>query len=156
MALDLNAPAKTVSQFHDSITRLARRNHDLLRRMGEQARQDSVQFLTLRLDRTGQAMEKLQNCQGLGGVIAVQQGWLRDLVQDYAEHNLRLAGIFRGIAHDTLASARDAAGQTLDQARETAAEAQQSTSEAVHQAESFSQDMANQAPHYAQENQSYN
>ena len=48
------------------------------------------------------------------GLIGVQQEWLRDLVEDYLAQQMRVAGAFRGIAHNVMASATETASENID------------------------------------------
>lgn len=84
------------------------------------ARDESLRFVNLRLERNGAALEKLQNCQGLQGLFSVQQEWLRDMLQDYAAANMRLAGTFRGLAQNGVTTAGKAASDMMHQAQDTA------------------------------------
>jgi len=77
-------------------------------------RDEGLRFTNRRLERNGEAMEKMQNCQGLPGLIGVQQEWLRGFVEDYLAQQMRLAGALRGIAHNVVASATETASENID------------------------------------------
>jgi hypothetical protein len=61
------------------------------------AKDESLRFVNLRLERNGVALDKLQHCAGLPGLIGVQQEWLRNLLQDYTSQNMRMLGAWRGL-----------------------------------------------------------
>jgi hypothetical protein len=107
-------PAKAVSQLSEHLAHTAESQRALLTEMATFAKDESLRFVNLRLERHGEVLEKLQTAQGLGGVIGVQQEWLRDLLSDYAGQQTRFAGAFRGVAHTIAANVTDAASETVD------------------------------------------
>lgn len=138
--------AKAVSQLGENIAQTAENQRALLQDMTHFAKEEGLRFMNLRLERNGSALEKLQNCQGLPGLLGVQQEWLRDFVQDYMSQNMRLAGAFRGLTQNVVASAAQTASQTVDQM-------QQNASEAVEQAGQQMSQAAQQVETYVQETQ---
>ena len=115
-------PSKTVSQLGESMAQAAENQRALFQDMTHFAKDESLRFMNLRLERNGEALDKLQNCQGLPGLLGVQQEWLRDFVQDYMSQNMRLAGAFRGVAQNVVASAAETASQTVDHIQQEAGE----------------------------------
>lgn len=138
--------AKAVSQLGENIAQTAENQRALFQDMTHFAKEEGLRFMNLRLERNGSALEKLQNCQGLPGLLGVQQEWLRDFVQDYMSQNMRLAGAFRGLTQNVVASAAQTASQTVDQM-------QQNASEAVEQAGQQMNQAAQQVETYVQETQ---
>ena len=102
------------SQLGDCLTQAAESQRFLFQEMTNFVRDESLRFTNRRLERNGEAMEKMQNCQGLPGLIGVQQEWLRGFVEDYLAQQMRLAGAFRGIAHNVVASAAETASENID------------------------------------------
>jgi len=102
------------SQLGDSLARAAESQRLLFQEMTSFVRDEGLRFTNCRLERNGEAMEKMQNCQGLPGLIGVQQEWLRGFVEDYLAQQMRLAGAFRGIAHNVVASATETASENID------------------------------------------
>jgi hypothetical protein len=102
------------SQLGDSLARAAESQRLLFQEMTSFVRDEGLRFTNCRLERNGEAMEKMQNCQGLPGLIGVQQEWLRGFVEDYLTQQMRLAGAFRGIAHNVVASAAETASENID------------------------------------------
>lgn len=107
-------PAKAVSHLSEQLAHTAESQRALLTEMAAFAKDESLRFVNLRLERQGALLEKLQNAQGIGGLIGVQQEWLRDLIADYSSQQQRFAGAFRGVAHTIAAKATDAANDTVD------------------------------------------
>lgn len=118
-------PARAVSQLTESLAQAAQNQRALLQEMTSFAKDESVRFFNLRLERNEAALEKMQHCVGLPGLIGVQQEWLRDFVQDFIGQNMRMAGALRGAAHDTMATATAAAQDNVDQAQDMAHQAGQ-------------------------------
>jgi len=118
-------PARAVSQLTESLTQAAQNQRALLQEMSSFAREESLRFFNLRLERNEAALEKMQHCVGLPGLIGVQQEWLRDLVQDLIGQNMRLAGVLRGVTHDTVAAATAAGQHMQENAQDMAHQAEQ-------------------------------
>ena len=100
-------PIKAVSQLSESMAHTAESHRALIQEMTVFAKDEGLRFVNLRLERNGQAMDKLQNCHGIPGLIGVQQEWLRDFVQDYMGQNMRLAGALRGLTQNVMACASE-------------------------------------------------
>jgi ElaB/YqjD/DUF883 family membrane-anchored ribosome-binding protein len=125
---------KAVSQLSESMAQTAESQRALLQDMTHFAKEESLRFMNLRLERNGAALDKLQNCRGLPGLLGVQQEWLRDLVQDYMSQNMRLAGAFRGVAQNVVASAAETASQTVDRMQQEAGEMAEQAGEQMNRA----------------------
>ena len=107
-------PAKAVSDFSEQLAQTAHSQRALVAEITSFAKDETKRFFNLRMDRTSTALEKLQSCQGLSGLIGVQQEWLRDLMQDYADLTQRNASALRGITQTVVAQASTAASETVD------------------------------------------
>ena len=103
-------------------------------------RDEGLRFTNRRLERNGEAMEKMQNCQGLPGLIGVQQEWLRGFVEDYLAQQMRLAGAFRSIAHNVVVSAAETASENIDRMQQ---DGQQVVEASGQQMEQMAQDTNN-------------
>ncbi len=125
-------PARAVSQLSQSLSQAAESQRLLLSEIAVYAKDESLRFANLRLERNGQVLEKLSTCTGLPGLIGLQQEWLRELMQDYTSQNMRLAGAWRGVAHTVVSEATDAASETVDRM-------QQHTADMTRQAEDTAQ-----------------
>ena len=141
-----NGPAKAVSQLSESMAQTAESHRALIQEMTQFAKDEGARFVNLRLERNGQALDKLQNCQGIPGLISVQQEWLRDFVQDYLGQNMRLAGALRGLTQNVMACAAETASGHIDRM-------QQDAHEMVNQAGEQMNQMAQDVNNYAQETQ---
>jgi hypothetical protein len=137
-------PAKAVSQFSESLAQASENQRVLIQEMTQFAKEEGLRFANLRLERNGAAMDKLQSCQGLPGLIGVQQEWLRDFLQDYASQNLRFAGAFRGLAQNVMATAAEATSENIDRMQHEA-------SDMVHKGGEQMSQMAQDANNYVQE-----
>jgi hypothetical protein len=125
------------SQLGDSVAQAAESQRLLFQEMTSFVRDEGLRFTNRRLERNGEAMEKMQNCQGLPGLIGVQQEWLRGFVEDYLAQQMRLAGAFRGIAHNVVASAAETASENIDRMQQ---DGQQMVETAGQQMEQVAQD----------------
>jgi hypothetical protein len=115
-------PAEAVSQLGVSLAQAGESHRVLVQEMTAFTKDESLRFVNLRLERNGAALDKLQTCHGLPGLISVQQEWLRDFVQDYVGQNVRFAGAFRGLARNVVASAADATSDNIDRMQNEASD----------------------------------
>lgn len=140
-------PSKAVSQLGENIAQTVESQRALLQEMTHFAKEEGLRFMNLRLERNGSALYKLQHCQGLPGLLGVQQEWLRDLVQDYMSQNMRLAGAFRGLTQNVVTSAAQTASQTVDQMHQDANEMVEQAGQQINQAAQVADDYVQQTQH---------
>jgi len=119
---------QTVSQLGQSMAQTAESGRALVQDMTIYAKDESLRFVSLRLERNGAVLDKLQNFQGVPGLIGVQQEWLRDLLQDYTGQSMRWMGALRGLTRNVMEKASESAAENIDRM-------QHQTSEVMHQAE---------------------
>lgn len=141
--------AQAVTQLGESLgqslTQTAQSQRALLQDITAFAKDESLRFANLRLERNGAALDKLQHCQGVPGILGVQQEWLRDLMQDYLGQQMRLAGAFRGLTQNVVASASEAVSENIDRMQQGASQMAQQDSEAMDRAAQNGAEMAQQA-----------
>jgi hypothetical protein len=119
---------RTVSQLGQNMAQTAESSRALVEEMTLFAKDESLRFVSLRLERNGAVLDKLQTCQGIPGLIGVQQEWLRDLLQDYTGQSMRLMGAMRGLTKNVMETAAEKAADGVDRM-------QQQASDVMHQAE---------------------
>jgi hypothetical protein len=132
-------PAKAVSHFGECLTQTAESQRVLLQEMSNFAKGEGQRFFSMRLERNGVAMDKMQNCQGIAGLIGAQQEWLRDLLQDYTSQQMRFANAFRGLAHNIMTTATEAASQNIDRMQKQAANMTHQAEDMAHHAADMTQ-----------------
>src|ERR1051325_5614570 len=81
---------QAVSQISQFLAQAAESQRQLAQEMSVFAKDESLRFANLRLERNGSTLDKLQNCHGIPGLINVQQEWLRDFLQDYSSQSMRM------------------------------------------------------------------
>ena len=113
-------PAKAVSQLSASMAQTAESHRALIQEMTQFAKDEGLRFINLRLERNGEALEKMQNAHGIPGILGVQQEWLRDFMQDYMSHNMRVAGALRGLTQNVMACASEHVSENIDRAQHQA------------------------------------
>jgi hypothetical protein len=139
-----SGPAKAVSQLSESMAHTAESHRALVQEMTQLAKDEGLRFINLRLERNGQVLDKLQNCSGIPGLLGVQQEWLRDFVQDYMGHNMRVAGALRGLTQNVVACASEHAAENMNRT-------QQAASDMAHQVGEQMSQIAQDVNTYAQE-----
>ena len=146
-------PAQAISQLGETMAQTAESHRILAQEMTAFAKDESLRFMNLRLERNGQALDRLQDCHGIPGLIGVQQEWLRDLLQDYASHSMRLMGAMRGLTKNVMASAVETASENIDRMQQEAGDAMNRASDAMDKAGEQASHMAQQTNNYVQETQ---
>jgi hypothetical protein len=136
-----SGPAKAVSQLSASVAQTAESHRALIQEMTHFAKDEGLRFVNIRLERNGEVLQKLQNAQGIPGILGVQQEWLRDFVQDYMGHNMRVAGALRGLTHNAMACASEHAVENIERAQ--------------HQASDMAHQAGEQTDHVAQDVNTY-
>jgi ElaB/YqjD/DUF883 family membrane-anchored ribosome-binding protein len=140
-------PEQTVSQLGQSLTQSAESGRALIQEMTVFAKDESLRFASLRLERNGAALDKLQHCQGIPGLIGVQQEWLRDFLQDYTSQSMRFMGTLRGLTRNVMEKATENAADTIDRMQHEAKDMAHQAEDAIHHV----QDMGYQAVQQADE-----
>lgn len=143
--------AKAVTQLGESLAQTAQSHRALFQEMIAFAKDESLRFANLPLERNGAALDKLQHCQGVPGLLGVQQEWLRELMEDYIGQNMRLAGTLRGLTQNAIASVTEAASENIDHMQQGATEMVHQAGEMAQQTSEHVNQMAQDANHYAQE-----
>jgi hypothetical protein len=139
--------AEAMSRFHRVFAAAMDNNRVLFEDLTTQWRDESMRFFDLRLDRTRQVMENLGECRGLPGLLAVQQGWMSDMMQDFTAQGLR----YSEILSQNLNRVQEEGER---QAEEVAEAAQPEVQEAQEMAQP-SENLAEDLPPSPQEDQSY-
>lgn len=147
--------AKAVTQLgeslRESLAQTAQSQRALFQEMTAFAKDESLRFANLRLERNGAALDKLQHCQGVPGLLGVQQEWLRELMEDYIGQNMRLAGTLRGLTQNAMATAAEAVSDNIDHMQQGASEMVHQAGEMAQQTGEQANQMAQDANHYVQE-----
>lgn len=159
--------AEAMSHFHRVFAAAMDNNRVLFEDLTAQLRDESMRFVDLRLDRTRQAMENLGECRGLPGLLAVQQGWMTDMMQDFTAQGLRYSELFsqslsrvQEEGEHQAEEMTQAAQPVMEEAQEMAQEtAPETTRETVKNVAPHSENLAGNPPEELppspQENQSH-
>jgi hypothetical protein len=149
----LPEPGQAVSQLSESLARAGESQRLLAQELSVFAKDESLRFMNLRLERNGQALDKLQNCHGLPGLIGVQQEWLRDLLQDYTSQSMRVMSAMRGLTKNVMTSAVETASENIDRMQHEAGDAMNRAGDAMDRASEQMGHAVQQANAYVQETQ---
>ena len=146
-------PTQAISQLGETMAQTAESHRILAQEMTAFAKDESLRFMNLRLERNGQALDRMQNCHGIPGLIGVQQEWLRDLLQDYTSQSMRLMGAMRGFTKNVMASAVETASENIDRMQQEAGDAMNRASDAMEKAGEQAGHLVQQTNNYVQETQ---
>lgn len=144
---------QAVSQLSQSLAQAAESQRLLAQEMTVFAKDESLRFANLRLERNGATLDKLQSCQGIPGLIGVQQEWLRDFLQDYASQGMRVMGALRGLTKNAMESAAENASENIERMRHEAKDAMDKTAEAMNRAGEQVSQIVQDNNNYIQETQ---
>jgi hypothetical protein len=136
---------QTVSQLGQSMAQTAESGRALVQEVTVFAKDESLRFVSLRLERNGAALDKLQNFQGVPGLIGVQQEWLRDLLQDYAGQSMRWMGALRGLTRNVMEKATQSAAENIDRMQHQASDVMHQAADATRRAENTGYQAVQQA-----------
>jgi len=142
-----------VSQLSQSMAQAAESQRLLAQEMSGFAKDESLRFANLRLERNGSTLDKLQHCQGIPGLIGVQQEWLRDLVQDYTSQSMRVMTAMRGFTKHAMESAAENASDNIERMKSQAQDVMGHTSAAMEKTADQMTQMAQDGSNFVQETQ---
>jgi hypothetical protein len=146
---DTPDPAQAISQLGESLSQSVAQTAESQRALAKEmtgfAKDESLRFVNLRLERNGAALDKLQHCAGLPGLIGAQQEWLRDLFQDYTSQSMRLLGAWRGLTKNAMEAAAENAADSIDRVQQGADDVIQQAENTVHHAETMGYQAAQQS-----------
>ena len=154
----MNTPSEhdqTVSQLGQSLAQTAQSGRALVEEMTLFAKDESLRFVNLRLERNGAALDRLQDCQGIPGLIGVQQEWLRDLLQDYTGQSMRWMGALRGLTRNVMEKAGENAADGIDRFQQQTGDVMQQAGEAAQQAGDAVDQAGQQMNQVAQDTNNY-
>jgi ElaB/YqjD/DUF883 family membrane-anchored ribosome-binding protein len=144
---------QAVSQLSQFLAQAADSQRLLAEKMTVFAKDESLRFANLRLERNGSTMDKLQSCHGIPGLIGVQQEWLRDFLQDYTSQSMRMMGALRGLTKNVMESAAENASDNIERMRDQAKDAMDRTSEVMQKAGEQMSNMVQDTNNFMQETQ---
>ena len=147
------ASDQAVSQLSQSLAQATESHRLLAEEVTIFAKDESLRFANLRLERNGTTLEKLQNCQGIPGLIGVQQEWLRDFLQDYASQSMRMMGALRGLTKNAMESAAENASDNIERMKSQAQDVMGHTSAAMEKTADQMTQMAQDGSNFVQETQ---
>jgi hypothetical protein len=85
----------TIAHVNNSMMKALEQNRAILQHLVHAMQEESLRFVNNRFEHTSHAIERSRECQGLSGLITLQQDWLMDVARDYAEMNKRLGEVLR-------------------------------------------------------------
>ena len=144
---------QSISQLSQSLAKAADSQCSLAEKMSVFAKDESLRFANLRLERNGATLDKLQSCHGIPGLIGVQQEWLRDLLQDYTGQSMRVIAAMRGLTKNMMESAAENASDNFERMRNQAQDAMDRTGDVLQKAGEQTGHMAQDANNFLQETQ---
>ncbi len=109
--------------FGGPMVRLMEHNRAILQKMFHAMQEESLRFVNRRIEHASQTIESSRDCQGISGLMAVQQEWMLGFARDYADQTKRFAELMREIAEDGSETLSDVSSEVMEHAEEEHARA---------------------------------
>ncbi|HEY3637997.1 MAG TPA: hypothetical protein VGK90_07565 [Rhizomicrobium sp.] len=111
--------------FGSPMARLMDHNWSMFQKIMHAMREESFQFVNRRLDQTTQAIESSRESGGISNLLAIQQEWIVNFVEDYAEQTKRFAEMVRDLAEEETSNISRTASEVTERGREAVETAEQ-------------------------------
>ena len=108
---------EALDMFNGPIAKMVDQNRVMFQKLLHAVQEESLRFVNRRLEHTSRVIENSRDCQGVTGVMAVQQEWLMDIARDYADQTKRFAELMRELAEDGTAGLTEATADIAERAR---------------------------------------
>lgn len=102
------------------MTRLMDQNWSMFQKTLQVMQAESLSFMNRRLEHTSHAIENSRDCEGISGLLAIQQEWMVDFARDYAEQTRRLTELMRDLAENGASNVSSATSEMADHGRDEA------------------------------------
>lgn len=106
--------ANGFTEFNSSFVKALEHNRAIYEKMVHAMQEESLKFINLRLEHNARAIESARDCQGISGLLTVQNEWLTDLARDYTEQSRHFGELVRELAEDNIATAKDVAKDAVE------------------------------------------
>lgn len=92
------ATSETFSTLNGSLVKMMEWNRGRFEELFRKTHEEQLRFVNRRLEQTAKTLQNMRNCQGLSGLLSVEQDWLVSTARDYAEETEKLSGLFWDMA----------------------------------------------------------
>lgn len=113
--------------FNGPIAKVMDQNRMMFEKMMHAMQEESLKFVNRRLEHTSRALESSRECQGVSGLVAVQQEFLMEMARDYADQTRRFADLVRELTEDGSSSMTEATTGMGESMRRAARRAEMQT-----------------------------
>ncbi|HEY3778399.1 MAG TPA: phasin family protein [Rhizomicrobium sp.] len=103
--------------FSGPMARLMDQNWSMFQKMMQAMQAESLKFMNRRLEHTSHAIESSRDCEGMSGLLAIQQEWMVEFARDYAEQTKRMAELMRDLAEDGASSLSGVTSEIVEHTR---------------------------------------
>jgi hypothetical protein len=112
-----SAAAAALEVLHGPFAKAMDQNRVIFQRMLHAMQEESLRFINRRWEHTGHAFENSRDCQGVMGLMAVQQDFLMELARDYADQTRRFAELVRELTEEGTQGVAEMASTAVDPSR---------------------------------------
>ncbi|MGD0189249.1 MAG: hypothetical protein ABSD74_00755 [Rhizomicrobium sp.] len=115
-----SATATALEAFNGPFAKAMDQNRMMIHKMVHAMQEESLRFINRRWEHTGRAIENSRDCQGVMGLMAVQQDFLMELARDYADQTRRFADLVRELTEEGTQGMAEVASSAVDPIRAVA------------------------------------
>ncbi|MGH6876273.1 MAG: hypothetical protein ACREHV_02720 [Rhizomicrobium sp.] len=106
--------------FSGPMARLMDQNWSMFHRVVHAMQEESLHFVNRRLEHTSHAIESSRDCEGISGLLAIQQEWMVEFARDYAQQTKRFAELMRDLAEDGTSNFTNVSSEIVERGRSEA------------------------------------
>jgi hypothetical protein len=114
------AATTALEAFNGPFAKAMDQNRMIFQKMLRAMHEESLRFINRRWEHTGRAIESSRECQGVVGLMTVQQEFLMELARDYADQTQRFADIVRELTEEGAHGMADVANSAVEPIRSAA------------------------------------
>ena len=90
----------TFSSMNESVLKALEQNRAIMHNMVRALQEESLNFVNLRLQHNGRAIERSRECRGVSELLDLQHQWFMDVTHDYAEMTKRFGEVWREASNE--------------------------------------------------------
>ncbi len=98
---------ETLSGVNNTFMKAVDQNRTIVQNLMRAMQEESLRFVNMRFEHTSRAIERSRECQGLSGLISLQQDWMMDAARDFAEFNRRFGEVLHEVAEHGVENMHD-------------------------------------------------
>jgi len=108
-----NGAGEVLAGVNNTFMKAIDQNRSIVQHLIRAMQEESLRFVNMRFEHTTRAIERSRECQGLSGLISLQQDWMMDAARDFAEFNKRFGEVLHDVAEHGVDNMHDLSAETV-------------------------------------------